>query len=422
MINFTILLFVILFSGIVSLCQFKKVLTPVSGVLYLWSALSLVIIMGLTKLPLFTVHSFLVISIGMLGFTAGCVIHIFLRQKKSQLTNRPPPNYKKLTGLILISVPLLSYGFLFFVNKVLSVGLDGYLMETKWIGEQTQIFSGRLGYSFATVLIKGFLYASFFYSLAIYFVTGRKRYLVLTSIMLLIYSIVLFSRIEMLIVLLSFFVAYCLVRKKSFGFYVKFSILCFLAVSLLFTFTYIRSGGESNLLDMLSQYVVNYHLYGLTIFALTIDESIVVDGINRSYGLLTFPIISFFPEQLLSIFLGERYIFPATEARGLMQEMVTINLTDGNTLKTNAFYTSFYLFYNDFGVLGVFFIPALYGFSFSRAYESWLINNSTIDLTFVLFWCYTGYTALFFPPQIAEYYWFCLLSLFFFKLRFVIKR
>lgn len=421
MINLTILFFVIMLSGIVSLCQYRKVLTPVSGVLYLWSTLSLVIIIGVTKLPPFTVYSFLVISIGMLGFISGSVLHVFFREKKTKVTKRPSPNYKKLTGLILISLPLLSYGFLFFINKVLSVGLDGYLMETKWIGEQTQIFSGRLGYSFATVLIKGFLYASFFYSLAIYFVTGRKLYLISTSIMILIYSIILFSRIEMLVVLLSFFVAYCLVRKKSLGFYVKFSTLCFVAVSLLFVFTYVRSGGESNLLDMLSQYVVNYHLYGLTIFALTIDESIVVDGINRSYGLLTFPIISFFPEQLLSILLSERYIFPATEARGLMQEMVTINLTDGNSLKTNAFYTSFYLFYKDFGISGVFLIPAFYGFSFSKAYDSWLRNNSAIDLTFVLFWCYTGYTALFFPPQIAEYYWFCLLSLFFFKIRFVIR-
>ncbi len=410
-----------MFSGIVSLFQFKKVLTPVSGLLYLWCALALIIIMGVTKLPPFTVHSFLVISIGMLGVIAGSVIHIFFREKKSQASNNPLPNYKKLTGLILISVPLLTYGFLFFINKVSSIGLDGYLMETKWIGEQTQIFSGRLGYSFATVIIKGFLYATFFYSLAIYFVTGRKLYLVTTSFMILIYSIILFSRIEMLVVLLSFFVAYCLVRNKSFGFYVKFSILCFVAVSSLFAFTYIRSGGESNLLDMLSQYVVNYHLYGLTIFALTVDESIVVDGINRSYGLLTFPIISFIPEQLLSILLSDRFIFPATEARGLMQEMVTINLTNGNTLQTNAFYTSLYLFYTDFGVFGVFIIPALYGFYFSKAYHSWLRSNSVIDLTFVLFWCYTGYTALFFPPQIAEYYWFCLLSLFFFKIRFVIR-
>tara|TARA_R110001606_G_scaffold195473_2_gene343125 strand:+ start:7976 stop:9163 length:1188 start_codon:yes stop_codon:yes gene_type:complete len=389
-----------------------------SFIFVLWMTLFLIITSGVTAFPVLSFLSFSMIFLALLSFVIGCVLasrsdisissgNIFTQKEK-----------KKLTFLLVISIPLIFYSVYFFILKLLTVGLEGYLMETKWGGEQVNIFSGGLGYSVVTVFLKGFIYASFFYSLSLFYLLKEKMYLYVSTFLILSYSIVLFSRVEMLVVFFSVFVAIFLVKKLTVELVFKVSIFLIISLIFLILFSYVRSGNTLTMGEVFLKYLIDYHLYGITIFGLVIDDKVVVDGIGTGYGLLTFPIISFFPEHIISLLQGERFLSPATEARGLMQKEVLITFTDGTYIKTNAFFTSLYLFYKDFGVTGVVVFPLLYGYFFSKSYLCWLVNRNPIDLALVIFWSYTGYTALFFPPQIAEFYWFCFLSLLFIKYRF----
>ncbi|WP_075593930.1 O-antigen polymerase [Pseudoalteromonas sp. PAB 2.2] len=397
--------------------RFRRLVTPMSFVFTLWMSLFFILLSGITVFPRLSFLSFSMISLALLSFVIGSVsvssVNVAMSRDIFTKVER-----SKLFLLIVLSTPLILYSVYFLVSKLLSIGLEGYLMETKWGGEQINIFSGSLGYSIVTVFLKGFIYASFFYSLSVYFLLKEKKYLYISTFLILSYSIVLFSRVEMLVCFFSVFVALFLVKEVTIKLFFKVFLFLVVAISFMVFFSYIRSGNTLSLGEVFLKYLVYYHLYGITIFGLVVDSKIVVEGIDTSYGLLTLPILSFFPEHIISFVQGERFLSPATEARGLMQQEVLITFTDGTYIKTNAFFTSLYLFYKDFGVLGVMLFPLLYGYFFSRSYLEWLKSKSPIDMAFVIFWSYTGYTALFFPPQIAEFYWFCFLSLLFIKYRF----
>lgn len=410
-----LLLVILALAIIISYFYYGKMLTPINFVVYIWLTLCSILVLEFTYLPNIPLLSLLTISLSLVGVLTGCFVYNYTSNKCQNNLYELSKTIKKLRLLLFFSLPIILYGMFFFLRKVTSVGVEGYLMETKWVGEQIGVFYNKLGYSFATVVVKGFIYATFFFSLSYFYVNGKKKYIIISTLMLMVFSLILFSRIEMLVIFTSFCVAYCLTSKITYSFYFKLILFCICAFSILLIFTYVRGGGEKSIVEMINQYVFYYHLYGLSIFSMVVDGSLVLDGVDSGYGLLTFPIVSFFFEQGWPFIFNERFYSPATEARGLMQYLIDIPLSNGEVIKTNAFYTSLFLFYKDFGLVGVFFIPLVYGYFFTKSYNDWFSSSSPIDLSFVLFWFYTGYTALFFPPQIAEFYWFCFLSLLFLK-------
>ncbi len=398
--------------------KFKKILTPISIIYSIWCFVVLATLSEVTLFPPPSYFSFFSLVLVFISFLLGVLISSPSNQTLISVNHRElydGHSFKKVYIVLAFVSPLVIYAAYFMISKILTVGLEGYLMETRWSGEKFVIFSGPLGYSIATTFVKGFLYGAFFYAVALFYVYNYKKFFIITSILLLTYSVVLFSRVEMLVFLFTLFVASVSAKDINFKAALKiFSALVF-SILLLMIFTFIRAGGDISLHDIITSYVVEYHLYGVTIFSMVLDNRI--DEVNNGYtfGLLTFPIISFFPEHLLSLFFGERLLSPATIVRDELQNIISIPLSNGTSRDTNAFYTSLYLFYRDAGLIGLMIFPFSYGYFFSKSYISWRVNKRCIDFAFVLFWSYTGYTALFFPPQISEFYWFCFIILMFFK-------
>lgn len=419
MIKISIFGVLFIFGFFLLVFKFKKVLTPVSIIYTIWCFVVLATLSEVTLLPSPSYFSFFSLVLVIASFLLGVLIPssenntlIFRSHDLEQYFA-----FKKVYLSLIFISPLVIYAAYFMISKILTVGLDGYLMETRWVGEKFVIFSGPLGYSVATTFVKGFLYGTFFYSVALFYVDNHKKIFIISSTLLLIYSVVLFSRVEMLVFLFTLFIASVSAKNIDFKSALKIIAVLISSILLLMLFTLIRSGGEVSLYDIFISYVVEYHLYGVTIFSLVLDNKIDVTDNGYTFGLLTFPIISFFPEHLLSFLFNERLLSPATIVRDELQNIVSIPLSNGTFRDTNAFYTSLYLFYRDFGLMGLIFLPCTYGYCFSKAYVFWRMKKRNIDFAFVLFWSYTGYTALFFPPQIAEFYWFCFIILLFFKFK-----
>lgn len=424
MIKLVMFLILFLFGFSLLFFKFKKALTPISIIYSIWCFVILATISEVTLLPSPSYFAFFSLFLAVISFLLGVLTPSLnnktLRSVYYRELDKNIPFKKIYISLAFIS-PLVIYAAYFMISKILTVGLDGYLMDTRWVGEKFVIFSGPLGYSIATTFVKGFLYGTFFYAVSLFYVDNDKKIFIITSILLLTYSVVLFSRVEMLVFLFTLFIASVSAKNIDIRGALKIFTILFISIFLLMFFTFIRSGGEISVYEMLVSYFVEYHLYGVTIFCMVLDNKIDVVDNSYTFGLLTFPIISFFPEHLLSVLFNERLLSPATIARDELQDIISIPLSNGTFRDTNAFYTSLYLFYRDFGLIGLSILPFTYGYFFSKSYISWGLKKRSVDFAFVLFWSYTGYTALFFPPQIAEFYWFCFIILMLFKYRFSYK-
>lgn len=164
--------------------------------------------------------------------------------------------------------------------------------------------------------------------------------------------------------------------------------------------------------EIFRRYVLQYHLLGFSLFDIALNSPDSSLNEKMTFGLASMPFLSFIPEQLSAFLPGGRVLSYAASMRLDMQELIEVPMVGGGALYTNAFYTSVYLFYSDFGVFGIFLFPFAYGFCFSRAYLTWRRDRDPASLAFVIFWVYTGYASLFFPPLVSEFYWFALFILF----------
>jgi oligosaccharide repeat unit polymerase len=131
---------------------------------------------------------------------------------------------------------------------------------------------------------------------------------------------------------------------------------------------------------------VDYHLYGVNLLNSELVDEKSVLRTQRSYGRLVF--LSY-PDKIACMAL-RRFGFSASplidEFAEHWQGQVVVGVDkDGTPHIANAFYTSIYAMYYDFGILGVILIPIGFLFVLTRHYKSYVSSPNLLSLFVVVF-------------------------------------
>lgn len=413
--------FVLLMLLIILNVKYNEPLSPISIIIIIWLCL---LILSNTAVSGLSSPSWIgqgIIIIGLFSVVFGACVASPRRPSNLTATDVKVDGLANMLLLILLVVsPLILYAVMIMFKTLMTDGYEAYLRMTRWEGgDKFQIFGGNFLYSIVTVFVRALLYASFFYFTSYYFIKKNRSGFLLALLLFVLYSVVLSSRIEVLVVVISLCSAFFYTRPDAIRYsakvYFKLLLIIVIGISSLFYFSYYRSGGAINIFEIVNTYIIQYHFLGFNLFDDAVSNSDSIVNNRITYGLATMPILSFIPEQLSSFLPSGRMFSYATIMRDEMQDLVQVNDINGQMLYTNAFYTSFYCFYSDFRIYGVVVYSAVYGYFFSRDYLSWKKYKQPIFLTYTLFWIFTGYSSLFFPPLISEFYWLSLITLYLFE-------
>lgn len=403
---------------------------PFFLIIIYWFSMLILSNYSLTGLFIPSNYSQILLSMSFVSFSIGYYFCLFLR-KKSYVSNTVESetplifNYRFINALVLLPSSFVFLMLCIAIKYIYINGYTSYLLETRWHdGDVTFLFDFIPGFYFViSVFIKPFILALFFSFFALSrFFDEFKCYLLISILLVFSLSFIYSSRVEVIIIFLAFIFDFLVPRKnkkKINKIYFLISSVFFIGI-LLFA-SYMRAGGDSGQLefiDLLNRYVVEYHLFGFTMFDIGVKR--IDDNVEHVFYLFLSTIsIILYPFEKLANLVGIQFISPAMSARYEMLAPTFVGNKD-----SNAFYTVFYLFYRDAGYFGLVFFSFLLGYSFKiylLMMESLNVNIQSIKgYSLSIFVFYTCYVALMFPPQSQETYWFILIYIyvFFYMLKF----
>ena len=403
---------------------------PFLVIIFYWFLMLLLSNYSITGLYVPSPYSQYLLYVSFSLFAAGYFVSLSLfRAKGLYVRNRIEAfGFEERWLKLLVLIPSCFVFLMLFIalEYIISHGYTSFLIETRWNnGDVTFLFDFIPGFYFIlSVIIKPLSLAMFFsfFSLSRQFKVF-KHYLYLSIVLILIIAFVYSSRVEVIIVFIAFFFDYLLPNeskndrlKKRFYFFI--SSLFF--IGLLFFASYMRAGGQEGQLtvaDLFLRYAVEYHLFGFTMFDIGINK--IDNNPDHVYSVIASTVsIVFYPIEKFANLLGIEYVSPAMAARDEMLGQVLV----GNK-ESNAFYTVFYLFYRDGGVLGLFLFSFIFGFSFKAYLNGINLTKHTLysakSMAVSIFLFYSCYVALLFPPQSQETYWFSFIYIY--ALFFILK-
>lgn len=399
-----------LFLNLFLFLKFKTFFSPMLSYVIIWMGVVLYLIINASAF--FEVQSFtlFLIYLSLSSFVAGTLLsspRLPIRDIHYKLQNR------RFSIFLILSLPVMLYSLFYFFEIVSSYGVQEYVLRTRWEGNKNAVFGGALGFTIATVIVKGLIYALFFYSIALYCVSGRKCQLASASVLFLTFSIVLMSRFEFVIYGLTI-VAGLLLSQPTFSvgkvFKIFGLIICF--IFLLTIFTGLRSGWTLGIYDIFVHYLLNYHSYGVLILDESLSNLEFGSGDFR-YGIgnYTFPVPSYIVEQIIGALSSDEFRSSTTELKSHMSDSLNVTTVSGEVVEVNAFYTTIFLAFMDFGAVGVIFYSIIFGYFFASFYQRWKRYRDVGSLSLLLFFVYTSYSSIFYPPQITIAYWVCFFAL-----------
>lgn len=143
---------------------------------------------------------------------------------------------------------------------------------------------------------------------------------------------------------------------------------------------------ENAILGKVITSFVEYHTLGLSLLTLELDNPLSNLRQNYTFGGGTFGGISYLSDIFVRRINPEYISFYSTQVK---DHHLAQDIGKAGTLYYNAFYTIIYTMYSDFGILGVFLIPFIFGIilrTYTKRYERNINDaNALITILFIIF-------------------------------------
>lgn len=381
-------------------------LNPVIVVSFLWLLLVGVSNLSLTGIdkPSALTQSYIIFNVLFIFIGAFFYKLLHFRQKNiassSSYNELPRLRFYYVIFFFFCFIPIilpLSKAVLFIVNN----SYFEYLAMTRWSGgSRIEAFGSATYLSIINYFFLPFSYAIYFISIGFYIKYNVKKLLILSVVALVMYSFLLTSRAEILMILIT--MSYALaINNRLLNF--KNLILVLVLGLFIVLLSLVRFNGS--FFEMLSVFVINYHTYGFTMLDKVLVQEIDLN-FEYGFGLYTFPFISIVVEQVSNIFPGDRFLGLHSQLIGEMsaRQVVGVGLYNGELLVANSFYTVLLPLYADFRNFSFIFF-FIYGYFLYRSYCLYRKTGNVFSLSIMIFLFFLGYNGLFFPLVMREFFW-----------------
>ena len=368
---------------------FKSLIHPIAIICLWWNGfllLSNIYIIG-EAIPLGTHAVFLLFIYSILLF--GVLFHLSCGSKKAYIPNVIIKNRVKV--LILL-------GAVYFIS--LYLGYKGYVLAGIYgpIFRNLSFSSG--GY---TSLLYGTYYLQTFASLILpplvlfeiisLAIIGilYKKYVVLIMGLILAIAVCFQSmgRFPLYYFTLATVLTLVIAKKKTFRSFLKASSVLFVAIILFLCITSQRYGDEGlnrKAIENSIDQAVLYHVLGFNLFNHELSDEGSVLNRGTSFGRLS---LLAYPDTVLCMFLRRFGISISPEIDYMAEHWQTsVDLGydyNGNFIATNAFYTTLYPIFYDFGYIGIILIPGIFAYFIIAHFKTYSKEGNIISLFIVVF-------------------------------------
>jgi oligosaccharide repeat unit polymerase len=207
------------------------------------------------------------------------------------------------------------------------------------------------------------------------------------------------GRFSLYCFVLAMALAALLVKKVKLLSHVKITIIACAAIILFGTITRQRlQEGEFNrdIVSTIVEQAISYHLIGIYLFDREFSNDLSALHQESSFGRLT---LLSYPDRVICMVIrrfGIR-VSPTIDMLGERWQRTVVLGADGNgrSIESNAFYTSLYPIYYDFGYLGVVLVPGILVYFLILHFKAYRTSNNFTSLFVVIFLSVFFMTSIF---------------------------
>ncbi|MDB8711936.1 O-antigen polymerase [Mediterraneibacter gnavus] len=353
------------FSCALGIVLYKKIYNPCTVFFGLWTIFILLSSLGLYDCTIPTIDTYLILFIGLFGFLVGFVLASYNKTKSVYSRCKSNGIQYTLNMKVIVFLYTITSLYLLYqtgiVIKLLSTGSDLSVVRILYTSSEFNILRS----SNVMVAIQNFIVTPTVYVVVAllpleWFKGNRNKIFIISSIAM-IGAWVLTTGGRSIIVWLAIYIAYLYIwsgkklklKKKTKRIVMILIVICFFA--LIYT-TISRKGEDADFLFQIYQYFVvpiahfEYRIQELNDFYPHIKGF----GVASFYGIL-------YPFLFVLNTLGWKYPTWLTLIRDLsftnLEQVVTLG-----SVRMNAFVTTFFHFYLDGGIIGVFGGSVLFGY------------------------------------------------------------
>lgn len=403
--------------------KFSEKINPIIFIFHYFYGMLFFSQLSLTGIPApneVTVFYFLTAYVSALIGVLLCKVSVFYNEDPVQA------NSKRILYFILIFA-FLPLTYVFYNNfSLISNGYEYFVQATRFERDTISVAGSVLMTSVIDRIARPVSIFAAVIGISFYVTKKQKIHLLIGGYLLVIFSILYVKRID-----LMFFLAMCaggflslinVNKVKEKGGY-KSYIYILLMLYVMIEISTFRASSHS-LLQLFLHYGVGYHTYGFVLFdhALNSPASHIHDWVVP--GTTIFATFDFFINQLYKFFgIMHTPVSSYLYSNELGEHVfMGYNNFNGKEISPNAFYTSLYPIYRDMKLLGLILLPLIYGYYFSKSYQSFKINVSASSLVWVVYLTYVGYASLLTPVIMGNTFWVVPLLLLLFSKKIVLKR
>lgn len=272
--------------------------------------------------------------------------------------------YITLTSVIII--PLLSFyafkAISIYTGDVFVYNYRRMLFESG--GEL--LFDYKIIFPIFELFIGGSIQIILIMSLCLFFFEGKKRFLLISILAILLYSVIYLGRFSIYRFILLFFLLYFVRDKYKVGKLLPI-LVCSVFSIVLISFSLFRGGVES-VFYILLKYVIGYNTFSFNLFERYMSNADLINE-NSTLGVATLGSLAYFISLPFTWFT--KYVTYMQSQSFLFQDdFIWLGVMDNLPIEANAFYTIYQEVYFDFGIIS---IPI---FFFIGIFYSWVIFNA----------------------------------------------
>lgn len=399
---------------------------------YLWQFVSIVFI-SVGFLPSVEIYFFHIVFL--LGLVLGTIAYKVLKKKgihvspQLQLTHTAiiTKNAKILYVFFVLIFPYTLYLFVNSIRLISSdyVGLRGSLVSM----ENNPLFSSVLVNYFYYVVLNGLWTLYALYACVLFFTLNQKKHIIIILMYALMLSGIYFNRAYLYYFFIFVVWSYVLLKIQNKGItaYWKLSIAFFrdvlvnkkirvfalILVALLGAIQVqsvlrAESGGK-NKEGVFLNTLIKYHVAGLVLFDLELQDESSDLNANQTYGLGVFGGV----EQLFALFIKQiNRDYRPVVAREALSEFQVIGVDKyGKAIRSNALYNIVYTLVRDGGYFPLFFVAFFIGHMSAKHYNKWSSNSSCYSYGIAIF-LFSLLTTSFIRSNLElTSYWICIVLL-----------
>jgi len=313
----------------------------------------------------------------------------------------------KWRWVILIIIPVSVVVGLLFYKAYTSYLTDlSKVTRSAMFGSESELFPSLHFYLIYTAITRPLLLAGSIAGIT-FFVLYKKYKILLISIFIFVAdSVMMLGRKDLYSIIIIFgFVLFVVVSKNN-NLHIsrarKYGVLvALILVSMVFTVTAWRLGGDFEIGEVANRYVVKYHTGGFTVFDQELHDQESRLNTHLTFGRASLGII-----EKASVVLLFRKI--DGEVRSVVNDNGSSLLEYrkvGPNMSMNAFGTVMYSMYMDGREVAVVILSTIFGYFLMGHYLAWRKQRRAHSLMMCALFAYVGFMGLFNSPLAGPHFW-----------------